>query len=243
MPAATVTTTASVVVQVAVHVIRTGTTVAEGNVPRKRIRRQIAVLNNSFGGATGGAATSFSFALRSIDRTTNTSWFTAANGSAEEKAMKKALRVPSSNVLNLYTAWPSDPVNGEVLGTSAFPWEIQLHPVDDGVVVRYTTLPGGGEPSYGKGDTAVHETGHWLGLLHTFEGLDCSGPGDLVDDTPAEASASYDCQLDRDTCTASDGTDPVTNFMDYGNDACMSVFTAGQSARMDTMWAYRSPSA
>jgi hypothetical protein len=44
--------------------------------------------------------------------------------------------------------------------------------------------------------------------------------GDQIDDTPFEATPAFDCQLDRDTCTAP-GTDPVTNFMDYTDDACM----------------------
>ena len=225
----------SVTVPVAFHVIRADLTAAGGNVTGRQIRRQIAVLNASYGGSTGGANTGFQFSLVSIDRTTNASWFKLNSG--KERKVKTALKVGGPETLNIYSA---------DLGNSLLGWAYLAQDADsvgvlDGVVVHYKSLPGGGwGPDYSGGDTTTHEVGHWLDLLHTFQG-GCNGDGDLIDDTPAEASPAYECPEGRDTC-ASAGLDPITNFMDYTFDSCMFRFTSDQTARMQAAWqAYRAP--
>jgi len=82
------------------------------------------------------------------------------------------------------------------------------------------------DPSYNEGDTIVHETGHALGLYHTFQD-GCDERNDLVDDTEQEDFPHYLCQ-DTNTCGSSD---PVHTFMDYTPDACMSGFTELQKRR------------
>jgi len=242
-----------VTVPVAFHVIRKGTTLAEGNVSRASVEEQVAVLNEGYSGAAdgpgGGPDAGFRFELVDITRTTQPQWFNLipANGaeprlyrgSGKEVKMKQALREGGPETLNIYSA----KLGQFLLGFAYYPMDfVGSNPLPrylDGVVVDFRSLPGGAFEVYGEGDTATHEVGHWLALAHTFQN-GCAAPGDLVADTPYEASPAFQCPVGRDTCDQP-GLDPISNFMDYTYDACMNMFSAGQGERMREAWtAYRS---
>jgi Pregnancy-associated plasma protein-A len=209
------------------HVINKGSGISNGDVPDSQINAQVNVLIDTY----LGSGFTFNFNLASdVDRTTNATWYTAGPGSQAEAQMKAVLRKGTEMDLNIYSNNPG----GGLLGWATFPWNYSSNPTNDGVVILYSSLPGGSAAPYNLGDTATHEVGHWLGLYHTFQG-GCSKNGDYVSDTPAERSPAYGCPAGRNTCKQT-GIDPIHNFMDYSDDDCMDEFTGGQAARMQSMW-------
>jgi hypothetical protein len=232
--------TTTVTIPVAFHVINKDATVEGGNVPTRQVNDQIKVLNAAYQG------TGFRFVLQSLTRTTEPSWFNLVSGgssdsryyrgSGKEFKMKEALHTGDSRTLNVYTA----SLGQFLLGWAWLPWDFvgdaPLDRILDGVVLDYRSLPGGSLSIYNEGDTGTHEVGHWLGLLHTFDG-GCTAPGDFVDDTAYEASPAFECPIGRDTCLSQPGLDPIHNFMDYTQDSCMFEFTPGQGVRMRESWA------
>jgi hypothetical protein len=216
------------VIDVYFHVVNRGAGISNGDVSSQMINAQINVLNSSFSG------TGWSFRLVEVTRTTNATWYNGCASLSTERQMKNALRRGTADDLNIYTCNPS----GGYLGWATFPNSYTSDPSYDGVVLLDASLPGGNAAPYNLGDTGTHEVGHWMGLYHTFQN-GCTKTGDSVADTPAEKSPAFGCPIGRDTCTNGPnaaGLDPITNFMDYTDDACMDHFTAGQDQRMDQMF-------
>lgn len=184
---------------------------------------------------TAYEVTGYSFNLVDTDFTTNDEWAAAEYGSNTEAEMKKALKQGSYADLNLY--FLSD-LGGGLLGFCYFPQEeptsedIAL----DGCVNLADSLPGGAATNYDLGITAVHETGHWFGLFHVFQGESCTGDGDFIADTPAQKIATSGCPAQQDSCPNQQGLDSIHNFMDYSYDECLYEFTDDQVTRLKSVY-------
>ncbi len=217
---------ATITIPVAFHIITN--TSGQGLVPMWQLEAQIDTLNNAFAGS------GYAFYLAHVDTTANNAWYTVSGG-ATEVAMKQALAIDPAHTLNFYLA----NLGGGLLGWAYLPWSFPEGHYMHGVVILNSSLPGGTAFPYNEGDTGTHEIGHYLGLYHTFQN-GCNPPGDEVDDTPYEGSEAFGCPIGRDTCPQP-GVDPIHNYMDYTDDACMYEFTPLQAVRMDSLVAIYKP--
>ena len=141
---------------------------------------------------------------------------------------------PAASYLNL---WVCNLGSG-LLGYAQFPGGATA---TDGVVINYTAFGNIGTVSapYDKGRTATHEIGHWLNLYHIWgdDNGACTGT-DHVDDTPNQAGENFGCPLfPHLSCTNGPNGDMFMNFMDYTDDPCMFMFSAGQCTRIQSLFA------
>ena len=166
-----------------------------------QVHAQIDVMNQDYNG------TGLSFQLQNITRTLNDTWFHNAAPNTDLQAdMKKSLRQGDIKTLNIYTVGFTTSSAYGILGFSTFPADYAGNPTDDGVVILYSTLPGGSMTNFSMGRSSTHETGHWLGLYHPFQG-GCSEPNDYVDDTPTEGTPASGCPIGRNSCSNRPGSD------------------------------------
>ncbi len=224
-PALRVADAAPITVPVAFHVLSAGSGAARGDLPEAWIEAQVDTLNSTF------ARFGYRFAVSLVQRVENADAYRSLRlGSALERQVKGELALDPARVLNVYTASLSD----DYLGWATTPYVGSEADRNEGVVLLDQALPGGDAAPYNLGHTGTHEVGHWLGLLHTFSG-GCTEPNDGVEDTPQERSGASGCPVTRDSCPLDAGLDPVRNYMDYSDDACMTGFTAGQVARSQAL--------
>ena len=127
---------------------------------------------------------------------------------------------------------------GGILGYAQFPGGPAA---TDGVVIgnKFFGNTGTVTAPYNKGRTATHEVGHWMNLYHIWgdDGSACTG-SDLVGDTPNQADENYGCPtFPSVSCSNGANGDMFMNYMDYTDDACMYMFSAGQKTRMHAVLA------
>ncbi|WP_317128817.1 GEVED domain-containing protein [Hymenobacter elongatus] len=236
-------------IPVVVHVLYSN---SNENVSDAQIQSQIAVLNEdfrklnsdvnktpaAFAGLAADAGLQFVLAKRDpsgnattgIERksSTKTTWGTA-----------DAMKSTSTGGLN---AWPAGQylnlwvcnIGGGILGYAQFPGGAAS---TDGVVIgpNYFGRTGYLSAPFNLGRTATHEVGHWLNLRHIWGDANCGN--DLVTDTPTQQTSNGGCpSFPKRTCGNTTNGDMFMNYMDYTDDACMYMFSTGQSTRMNALF-------
>lgn len=128
------------------------------------------------------------------------------------------------------------------VGKGTFP-DSNIPQNEQGVVVDKKTLTFTYPGVYIYGRTLVHEVGHYLNLKHIWGDDEnaantCSGT-DLVDDTPNQSVAVFGQPAIPfipvyDVCSPAGTTDGINyqNYMDYGDDTALTMFTSGQIERI-----------
>lgn len=238
-------------VPIVIHVLYN---TAEQNISDAQIQSQLEVLNNDFAHKNADKVNTpkvfqsfasdikIKFCLAQVDpngkrttgvirKKTNTEAFSA------DDAMKYSLNGgdnawDNKRYLNIWVC----NLGGRSLGYATSPGG----PANvDGVVIAFNAFGTTGtlRPVFNKGRTATHEVGHWLGLKHIWGDTDCGD--DEVDDTPRQKSYNYGCPSfpHVTTCSPDANGDMFMNYMDFSDDACMNMFTVGQSKRMRALFA------
>ncbi len=235
-------TRAVVTIPVVVHVVYNNTS---QNVSDAQIQSQIDVLNADFrrlnadanNNWTQAADAEFEFCLASLDpQGQATSGITRTQTSIT--AFNSGDNRLKSTAQGGKTGWsPNDYLNiwvcnlgGGLLGYATPPGGPSSQ---DGVVIGYNNFgtTGAAVAPFNLGRTGTHEVGHWLNLEHVW-GNGC-GVDDGIADTPDQASPHYGCPSAPNSCGSADMSE---NYMDYVNDGCMNLFTAGQKTRMQSLF-------
>ncbi|KAM3450809.1 hypothetical protein MY3296_005766 [Beauveria thailandica] len=194
------------------HVIASSESKSGGYLSKEDVLATIDVMNSDYEGL------GFQFDVQDVTHTINSTW--AANN--DSMVMKRQLRTGDYKTLNMYFV-PTFPVTGGC----PFPLNVTADSHEfwrDGCTILSRT--------HNNNHITTHEVGHWLGLLHTFQG-GCDKNNDYVADTPAMINHSG-CNTTLDTCPDMPGKDPINNFMSYGT--CIREFTPGQVTRMKSMY-------
>lgn len=244
-------------ISVVVHVIHNGEPIGQGqNISDAQVLEQIAILNEDYTslnsqfyntpsqwmGAAGFPNIQFCLANKKpdgsatngIDRKQMTVTGTSWNNNNVNSTIKPAIRWDPNKYYNIYVLpIPGTTALGGVVGYSNYPLPGQIGGNSDGVVIDYRWFGGPSFPVSGY-RPLTHETGHYLGLPHPFNGNSCSlddGIGDTPNiDAPTRDYATLNCEESYPGGPMSCGNEHMyVNYMDYVTENCYTSFTAGQA--------------
>lgn len=250
------------IIPVVVHIIHQN---GSENIPDEMVENAIEYLNSSYANldvyySPDGTNIPIRFCLAHMDPEGNFSTginrvespLTEVTIPNEDQQLKDLSRWDTEKYMNVWIV--SELIRADnsigIVGNSTLP---AMHGLDnDGLIIEATFF--GGTPVQTK--VFIHETGHYLGLFHTFEGTcnndDCLEDGDMVCDTPPDGVvAPFDCDNGSNSCDSDeddvsdnnpfrpvdlgglgDQLDQQQNYMDYSPLTCYEYFTLGQCDRM-----------
>ena len=218
------------------------------NISLAQIQSQIDVLNKDYSAtntdysltptifqSVRSGNCNIQFVLDTVIRKSTTKTSFSTNDGCKKASSGGIAPTSPTTKLNLWCC----NLSGGILGYAQFPGGSSL---TDGVVIDDNAFGSTGTVAapYNKGRTATHEVGHWLNLRHIWGDATCGS--DLVGDTPLHNTANYGCPVagHKSTCTGTP-VEMTMNYMDYTDDACMYMFTAGQKTRMLAVFAVGGP--
>ena len=186
----------------------------------------------------------------------------AATNGIERRVTTQTFTAGTVNNLKTFAGGGLDQWNGDqylniwvanftdgLLGIATFPntgaANLQGVAIHFGAIDQPCGGPFAGE--FDGGRTLVHEVGHYLYLFHIWgdDNGACTGddfrtpygtlPASCSGDTPNQAGPSSGCLTGvvTDACSNTPPGIMYQNYMDYTNDACYAMFTAGQACRAE----------
>ncbi|MFN8286353.1 MAG: M43 family zinc metalloprotease [Chitinophagales bacterium] len=244
-------------IPVVFHIIHNGDAEGTGeNISDAQVLSQIDALNRDYNGldpdvvnvpsafASLVATPHFHFCLAKFDPNGNPttgilreqfSFATWNTDSLIDNYLKPATIWDHTRYLNIWSCRFGGTLTSDgVLAYSSFPGFGSAN--QDGIVSRYNCIGTTGSilQGYESGKTITHEAGHFFGLLHPWgSNGGCTtgwGGSDFVNDTPLQDQANFGCPtFPHVSCNASaPNGDMFMNYMDYTDDACRNMFSAGQ---------------